>query len=271
MTGQIIRCSMVLFFVSMLPVVGGADAETFELQCSKLPFPVQAESRPIDQRCGLTGDQTDGPKAVQNSLKNNLCLSGVPLTLQQDDFVSLQRTVKERGIKFGHSGFVQEPAPKPPNPDAPERDEKLAERDVALCHSVTAEIIPHFRPTQWEQDELRRVAGRELPVRIAGQLFFDASHFPCDGENPHGGESLRRASLWEIHPVYSIDVCKSTTLDDCRADDGVAPGFHSISGSCNIEGTGRAKEYWRERREAKLGSIPGRIVWVPTMTSADAN
>lgn len=25
-------------------------------------------------------------------------------------------------------------------------------------------------------------------------------------------------SLWEIHPIYAVDVCKKTTLDECNAD-----------------------------------------------------
>jgi hypothetical protein len=59
-------------------------------------------------------------------------------------------------------------------------------------------------------------------VRLAGQLFFDASHFPCNGDEPHPGESLKRASLWEIHPVYSIDVCSTRTRVDCPVGDEAA-------------------------------------------------
>jgi hypothetical protein len=28
-----------------------------------------------------------------------------------------------------------------------------------------------------------------------------------------------RRSIWEIHPVYYIDVCKNTSLASCKAND----------------------------------------------------
>jgi hypothetical protein len=121
-----------------------------------------------------------------------------------------------------HINLVQQPAPKSPSRNDPDHDQLIAERDRALCHAIVGEIIPHYRPALWEEKQLRAVADRQIPVRIAGQLFFDASHFPCNGEAPHPNESLRRASLWEIHPIYSIGVCRERTLQTCRADDGSA-------------------------------------------------
>jgi hypothetical protein len=67
------------------------------------------------------------------------------------------------------------------------------------------EISPHFRPAQWERDRLRET--RAHPVRITGQLFFDAAHTV----------SPKRISLWEIHPVYGIDVCINGTIASCPA------------------------------------------------------
>lgn len=46
-----------------------------------------------------------------------------------------------------------------------------------------------------------------LPVRVTGQLFFDASHGPCVGGR---GSAPRPRSIWEIHPVYAIDVFDTT-------------------------------------------------------------
>lgn len=74
-----------------------------------------------------------------------------------------------------------------------------------LCDSVTAEMSPHFRPVAWEQ--ITETTLRH-PVRITGKLFFDASH-----SNP------QRISLWEIHPAYAIDVCRSATLVARDAND----------------------------------------------------
>lgn len=83
------------------------------------------------------------------------------------------------------------------------------------CSSVTAEIIPHFRPAVWERFDSNTCTAphvtKPLPVkgirvRITGQLFFDGSHTatPC-GTPPGGGNPIRR-SVWEIHPVYKIEV-----------------------------------------------------------------
>jgi hypothetical protein len=95
------------------------------------------------------------------------------------------------------------------------------------CSSVTAEIIPHFRPDVWERFDSNACTSphvtRPLPVKgirvkITGQLFFDGSHKPnsCAAPAP-GGNPLRR-SVWEIHPVYAIEVFdtakhKFVTLD----------------------------------------------------------
>jgi hypothetical protein len=89
------------------------------------------------------------------------------------------------------------------------------------CGSVTAEISPHLRPDSWNQIgdfENCSTSGRCVVnpavaarlqgqvFRFTGQLFFDASHEPC----PCGTACFpSRSSLWEIHPIYNIEVCKS--------------------------------------------------------------
>ncbi len=83
------------------------------------------------------------------------------------------------------------------------------------CRTVTAEISPHFRPASWDRFDVHpktATATRGLPlkgakVRISGQLFFDASHRPCVSGQ---GSAPRRRSIWEIHPVYTIDVFDET-------------------------------------------------------------
>src|SRR6185295_4882845 len=64
---------------------------------------------------------------------------------------------------------------------------------------------------QWE-----RIVAQELdhPLRVTGQMFFDGSHRPCVGEEGRP----RRISVWEIHPVYGIDVCKKKSLTSCRVN-----------------------------------------------------
>ncbi len=80
------------------------------------------------------------------------------------------------------------------------------------CDTITAEVIPHHRPELWDADAINRTHRSHHPVRITGQLFFDGSHEPCRPGKPH---SPKRTSVWEIHPVYAIDVCSGTTIAGC--------------------------------------------------------
>jgi len=94
------------------------------------------------------------------------------------------------------------------------------------CGSVTAEMSPHFRPAAWKviagikpKDKATKpLALSQYPVRITGQLFFDASHRLCAAGVPTSGNPARQ-SLWEIHPVYTADVCSNKTLSACKVDD----------------------------------------------------
>jgi hypothetical protein len=88
------------------------------------------------------------------------------------------------------------------------------------CNSVSAEISPHFRPAAW--DKLAAASSNAIftkyPLRITGALTFDAEHKPCADGKPAAGSPVR-ISVWEIHPVYAVDVCKYTTLARCKATD----------------------------------------------------
>lgn len=103
--------------------------------------------------------------------------------------------------------------------------------DAEECDSVSAEISPHFRPDSWNEIGHYEVFNtstkkytpspamdarlRAHPYRITGQLFFDASHGPCPCDtqcNPI------RASVWEVHPVYAIDVCRAGTACEVNSD-----------------------------------------------------
>ena len=119
-----------------------------------------------------------------------------------------------------HINLVERPAPPKPKANDPDAEEKKAERKRALCKAIVAEVIPHFRPDIFDAKFLFTVAKRRFPVKIAGQLFFDASHRPCDGDTPR--DSSVRGTLWEIHPIYSIEVCKHKTLAQCPVEDGSA-------------------------------------------------
>src|SRR5260370_12708642 len=103
--------------------------------------------------------------------------------------------------------------------------------DSQECGSVTAEITPHFRPASWNEighfevydssahqyvpDPVRAARLQSVIYRVTGPLFFDASPKPC----PCGTScSPQPVSLREIHPVYSVDVCKAGTACDATDD-----------------------------------------------------
>src|SRR5262249_39828811 len=50
----------------------------------------------------------------------------------------------------------------------------VAQKETILCPTITAEMIPHFRPDDWEFEQLETISDRQ--VRVTGQLFFDGSH-----------------------------------------------------------------------------------------------
>lgn len=107
--------------------------------------------------------------------------------------------------------------------------------DTQECGSVSAEITPHYRPAAWtafgkfeayDKTKKKNVVDPQVasrlqahPYRVTGQLFFDASHVPCPcGTTCPSGNPLR-ASLWEIHPVFKIEVCKAGAACDAANDD----------------------------------------------------
>jgi hypothetical protein len=109
------------------------------------------------------------------------------------------------------------------------RDEKSNDIHIALvepsrvpdeCESITAEMIPHYRPTAWTKDAIASI-GRTTLVRVSGQLMFDASHKVC-GERGHKTTDPKRASDWEIHPVYAFEVCTKQSGGSCSEWEGLA-------------------------------------------------
>jgi hypothetical protein len=113
------------------------------------------------------------------------------------------------------------------------QDPKAKAKDE--CKSVTAEMSPHFRPTLWTAKKIssrvalfvfnsstkkyvrNKTSTRNL-VRVSGQLMFDAAHKACSHGKPGGGDPAR-ASLWEVHPVYQIEICTNTVGGACADAD----------------------------------------------------
>jgi hypothetical protein len=78
------------------------------------------------------------------------------------------------------------------------------------CDSVGAEMIPHFRPDAWQMLDQKTPVSN--PVRVTGPLFYDDSHQPCVGKKT---ASPPRRTVWEVHPVYALDVCTSSNEAQC--------------------------------------------------------
>ena len=94
-----------------------------------------------------------------------------------------------------------------------------------LCNTIVAEIIPHHRPPAWDLFDSPDYVNffKTHPVKITGQLFFDGSHVPCTAEGKAGlnpardnAKDFERLALWEIHPIYAIEVCQKADQTQCN-------------------------------------------------------
>jgi hypothetical protein len=224
------------------------EPSALHLACS-LPFAALEERHPIDDSCGSDGSSSEGTaQALQNEAKNNFCASSSPVVMTFDDFGQLQQKAEEAHVTFGSDGQLPKDRSalrsllqvgrsgtvgegnvvrlaayvkdahfsnvsngesvncKTKGTESNDIHIVLVEQpDEDACKSVTAEMSPHFRPELWTPTTLNHIGNR--PLRFTGQLFFDGSHRPCveGGASP----SPQRRSLFEIHPVYSVDVCRN--------------------------------------------------------------
>lgn len=232
------------------------EASGFKPPC-QLPFDSLKVKHPIDEDCAAVGSATSESQKDQNRAKNNFCASGVPIRVTYLTFQRLQERTEEREVPFGSSNRLPEDRSilqgiyttsdgasigegtvvrfaayvldahysnvgKGESVNCKERGEENNDVHIALarspdeedlCQSVTAEISPHYRPLSWDPVNLSQL--EHHPVRVTGQLFFDGSHKPC----VNGRGSPRRVSVWEIHPIYAIDVCRNRSLESCNAND----------------------------------------------------
>jgi len=71
-------------------------------------------------------------------------------------------------------------------------------------------------PTNWTSNKIDKLRGKVL--LIEGGLFYDNLHFANgDASNPIERQP-KRFSLWEIHPVTSVKVCKKIKVSQCNPD-----------------------------------------------------
>jgi hypothetical protein len=241
--------------VSLPAALAAQNGTAFDPGCP-YPFADIAVKHPIDSDCGVQGKSGGTPEnAAQNQAKNNFCATGNPSRVTAVSFAKLQKAVVKAQIPFGDAShlppdrsklhdiyttsdgntigegsvvrlvaFVDNAHPSDVSSgESVNCGEKGEEQndihiptvktpDADECTSVTAEMTPHGRPAGWTSDALNQLG---VPVRITGQLFFDGSHRPCK----NGKGSPKRVSLWEIHPVYAVDVCSGSTLAECPYND----------------------------------------------------
>jgi len=237
-----------------LPAIAQRNAQ-FQPGCP-LPFKSIQSQRWIDSYCGLEGSAGEAAGKLQNRAKNNFCAVGTPTDLTLADFRRLQKVADDAGIyrkprgipspawrsklidiwktpggaqlgegdlvRFvGYLGKVYHAVEdtgesvncKIPGADNNDIHIEMGEKDDSpKCDRLVAEISPHFRPATWTVSRLIQVSHQGLPVRVTGHLFWDASHSPCGPGEPEQW----RASTWEIHPVYEVEVCTEKALSDCQ-------------------------------------------------------
>jgi hypothetical protein len=221
------------------PPPAGAIAQpgTFSPVCD-LPFK-GVRNPASDDHCGIQGGSSDPAKQGESTAKNNFCApthdpdvlsykqlidlqtqsAGIPKEIEdrkpienlgEGNYVSYVAVIKNTHYSdtTGGEAVNCNMSGNPPN------DIHIVlmsdPNDTDECHSTTAEMSPHYRPPGWTPEKLNAL---KKPVRIKGQLFYDNSHTICTANSR---PNPKRASLWEIHPVYSIEVCKSDNLDQCR-------------------------------------------------------
>lgn len=225
------------------------------LACA-LPFEAIEQHHPIDDSCAADGSSPpNSAQARQNDAKNNFCATGDPVNADFEVFHQLQKDAEDKGITFG--GDSQIPEDRSPLRHLATKAGSIGEGTVARlaafvikahysnvgkgkgesvnckqtdresndihivlgeksnhddeCSSLTAEMSPHFRPETWDPSVL--TDHNEHLYRFTGQLFFDASHKPCSG----GKGSPKRSAIWEIHPVYNVEICTAAG-NSCSVD-----------------------------------------------------
>jgi hypothetical protein len=216
----------------------------FEPGCA-LPFAGEPNP-PSDDHCPIQGGSQDPAKQLESRAKNNFCATTPsPIPVTYTDLIALQtasaglpKNIPDRSIlanidgKLGEGKYVSYIAfVKNAHYSDVGKGEAVncniggqPTNDIHIvllqsqsddeCKSTTAEMSPHFRPAAWTPDSVNSTIGH--PVRVRGQVFYDGSHSPCTASSH---PTPQRASLWEIHPVYSFEVCRVADLAQCKDTD----------------------------------------------------
>ena len=236
----------------------GAAQSAFRLQCHPFKSLERKHPVDTSCRAARGKSQAGTAQAAQNSAKNNFCATGPVVDITHPQLLDLQRVAEtlpdyaswnrnhlpsdrdpfanlpgqfQEGMLVRYTGFVYElHAADTGSGESVNCNATGAEaNDIHIvfvarltddeCSSITAEMSPHFRPTDWRASKMAwwvaahrktkaglvaNPQGKRLS-RITGQLMFDAAHKPCTNGKRNQGDPAR-ASLFEIHPVYEMEV-----------------------------------------------------------------
>jgi hypothetical protein len=217
-----------------------------------------AEPQPIDKTCSIRGFSKVVEKVAESRAKNNFCAPGPPVDISYDAFKELQKAVEDAHVHLDDREHPARPSGtfatsagtlgegnqvrfvafvlKAKYSNTKKRSDgsvgenvncnqpKGSNNDVHIVlvpsldndeeESVTAEAIPHKRPSDWTPGNLNQF--HDHLFRFTGQLFLDSSHGVCSPTDTKCGP--KRVSVWEIHPVYAIEICTSKKAGKCKPD-----------------------------------------------------
>jgi hypothetical protein len=212
------------------------------------------EQHPIDKSCTKNGLSKVNEKVLESRAKNNLCATGPETVIEYETLTELQQAIDNDHFPLGNRNTPARPTKKYASSkgDLGEGDlvslvawvllaknsnrssgENVnckksgienndihivlakfvdhADLDEDEANSVTAEAIPHLRPSSWSAANINSF--HDHPFRFTGPLFLDSDHEPSRADGTGGGPD--RASVWELHPVYNIEICKFTSKTKC--------------------------------------------------------
>jgi len=194
----------------------------------------QASQEQIDVgKIVLQGKYPEDRTRLQNLIKVYSKLVGEGTIVMLKAYVFRAQYANTKFSKLSDGSTARGEAVNCDNPELDWNDIHIAlsastARATDECTTVTAEISPHYRPALWSrfhdgqnqgvEDLLPGLLkghvlkqpkrGQPLMLRLTGPLFYDASHQPCvfSGDKIIERHSPERRSIWEIHPIYRVQV-----------------------------------------------------------------
>jgi hypothetical protein len=203
--------------VTWCPKEGQSGSDT-ELNLLKNRVDVPAISKfhkvPIDEVLGLSfvdgqsGDRNKPYKGKPKNLDSIHHLEGLAI------YVEGYILYAKEGSKGKRTGGVMQGAElcncKHTKPDEVDYHIWLVNDPAdTMDKAMVVEMAPRMRADKWGrwtdegklQQDLDFLASQKIPVRIYGFLMFDGEHV---GQLPGHSNNVRRATLWEIHPIAMV-------------------------------------------------------------------